>query len=70
LRNTHLAVVRQGALGALFIPFYLKAPALMTSGVRKWQYCRISCDTAGLRKHGVHFAVLTGLIGGVDFGVR
>jgi ammonium transporter, Amt family len=63
LLNTHLAGAA-GALGALAVHFILRQPALMTSGVNG-SIAGLVAITAGCATMEVHFAVLTGLIGGV-----
>lgn len=62
LLNTHLAGA-SGALGALFVHFVLRQPALMTSGVNG-SIAGLVAITAGCATMEIPYAVLTGAIGG------
>lgn len=62
LLNTHLAGAA-GALGALFVHFILRQPALMTSGVNG-SIAGLVAITAGCATMEIPYAVLTGAIGG------
>ncbi len=62
LLNTHLAGAA-GALGALFIHFVLRQPALLTSGVNG-SIAGLVAITAGCASMEIPYVVLTGAIGG------